>query len=179
MRVGISRIKVSNPSSNQNCISTDSGVTNPRGIRQMRLKASALGSLLAGINSALPGLIIGILAFTMLCQAAGFFLVSDKADFAIGLWLGAGIAIFMAFHMAVSLNSTVERDVKGAQAAATRQNIIRYLVVVILFGILMLTGTGNPLAAFIGVMGLKISAYMQPVFSKMAKKKLNKEIKNN
>lgn len=118
------------------------------------------------INSALPGLLIGIVSFGAVCQAAGFFLVSDKADFAIGLWIGVGIAIFMSFHMAHSLNSTVERDVKGAQAAAIRQNIIRYLVVVIVFGILMLTRTGNPLAAFLGVMGLKFSAYVQPIFSK-------------
>ena len=61
---------------------------------------------------------------------------------------------------------TVERDVKGAQAAATRQNIIRYLVVVIVFAILMVTGIGNPLAAFAGVMGLKLSAYAQPILSK-------------
>lgn len=118
------------------------------------------------INSALPGLLLGIVVFGVLCQAVGFFLVSDRADFSIGLWIGVGTAIFMAFHMAVSLNMTVERDVKGAQAAATRQNIIRYLVVVIVFGILMVTRIGNPLAAFAGVMGLKVSAYAQPVFSK-------------
>ena len=118
------------------------------------------------INSALPGLLFGIVLFGVLCQAVGFFLVNDRADFSIGLWIGVGTAIFMAFHMAVSLNATVERDVKGAQAAATRQNIIRYLVVVIVFAILMVTGIGNPLAAFAGVMGLKLSAYAQPILSK-------------
>lgn len=123
-------------------------------------------SRLKEINSALPGLLFGIVIFGLLCQIAGFFLVSDRADFSIGLWIGVGTAIFMAFHMAVSLNMTVERDVKGAQAAATRQNIIRYLVVVIVFGILMVTRIGNPLAAFAGVMGLKLSAYVQPILSK-------------
>lgn len=123
-------------------------------------------SRLKEINSALPGLLFGIVIFGLLCQAAGFFLVSDRAGFSIGLWIGVGTAIFMAFHMAFSLNTAVERDVKGAQAAATRQNIIRYLVVVIIFGVLMVTGIGNPLAAFLGVMGLKLSAYAQPIFSK-------------
>ncbi len=123
-------------------------------------------SRLKEINSALPGLLFGIVLFGVLCQVAGFFLVSNKADFSIGLWIGVGTAIFMAFHMAVSLNATVERDVKGAQAAATRQNIIRYLVVVIIFAILMVTKIGNPLAAFAGVMGLKISAYVQPMLLK-------------
>jgi uncharacterized BrkB/YihY/UPF0761 family membrane protein len=89
--------------------------------------------------------------------------VDDKADYSIGLWVGVVTAIFMALHMAFSLNSIVERDEKGAQAAATRTNIIRYLVVVIVLGVLMITRIGNPLAAFIGVMGLKVSAYIQPV----------------
>ena len=123
-------------------------------------------SRLREINSALPGLLFGIVIFGVLCQIVGVFLVDDRADFSIGLWIGVGTAIFMAFHMAVSLNMTVERDVKGAQAAATRQNIIRYLVVVIVFAILMVTGIGNPLAAFAGVMGLKLSAYAQPILSK-------------
>ena len=83
----------------------------------------------------------------------------------------------MAFHMAFSLNSAVDRDVKGAQAAATRQNIIRYLIVVLILGILMMTNIGNPIAAFVGIMGLKVSAYLQPIFQKLSqKRKLNKEI---
>lgn len=120
------------------------------------------------INTALPGLLFGIILFGILCQIAGLLFVGDKADYSIGLWVGVLTAIFMAFHMAVTLNSAVERDVKGAQAAATRQNIIRYLVVVIILGILMMTRIGNPLAAFAGIMGLKVSAYLQPLFARLS-----------
>ncbi|MBO5146033.1 MAG: hypothetical protein J6C19_10955 [Lachnospiraceae bacterium] len=120
------------------------------------------------INMALPGLLLGIILFGVLCQIAGLFFVEDKAGYSIGLWIGVLTAVFMALHMAVTLNSAVERDVKGAQAAATRQNIIRYLIVVIVLGILMLTEIGNPLAAFAGVMGLKLSAYAQPLFAKLS-----------
>ncbi|GFI23617.1 hypothetical protein IMSAGC011_02407 [Lachnospiraceae bacterium] len=120
------------------------------------------------INTALPGLLFGIILFGMICQGIGFFFVTEKINYSIGLWVGVLTAIFMAFHMAVTLNSVVERDVKGAQAVATRQNIIRYLVVVIILGILMLTRIGNPLAAFAGIMGLKISAYLQPLFAKLS-----------
>lgn len=125
-------------------------------------------SRLKEINSALPGLLFGIMLFGVICQIAGLFLVSDRADFSRGLWIGVLTAIFMSFHMAISLNSIVERNVKEAQAAATRQNIIRYLVVVIVLGILMVTRIGNPLAAFAGVMGLKLSAYAQPIFAKLS-----------
>lgn len=126
------------------------------------------------INTALPGLLLGIILFGVLCQIAGLFLVEDKTGYSIGLWIGVLTAVFMAFHMAITLNSTVERDVKGAQAAATRQNIIRYLIVIIILGILMLTEIGNPLAAFVGVMGLKISAYVQPLFAKLSHNKREK-----
>lgn len=125
------------------------------------------------INTALPGLLFGIILFGTFSQAVGFFLVGDKTDFSRGLWIGVVTACFMAFHMAISLNSAVERDVKGAQAAATRQNIIRYLVVVMILGILMMTKIGNPLAAFVGVMGLKISAYAQPMFNKLTSRTKN------
>jgi len=120
------------------------------------------------INTALPGLLFGIILFGTLCQIAGIFFAGDKADYSIGLWVGVLTAIFMAFHMAVTINSAVERDVKGAQAAATRQNMIRYLIVVLILGILMLTRIGNPLAAFAGVMGLKVSAYLQPLFVRLS-----------
>ena len=65
------------------------------------------------INTALPGLLFGMILFGIICQAAGFFLVEDKADYSKGLWIGVLTGIFMAFHMAISINSAVERDVKG------------------------------------------------------------------
>jgi hypothetical protein len=73
----------------------------------------------------------------------------------------------MAFHMAICLNSSVVLNERGARAASTRHNIIRYLIVVAIEMTLMLTGFGNPLSAFLGIMGLKVSAYMQPLLSRL------------
>jgi hypothetical protein len=128
---------------------------------------SMIKSRLKKINTALPGLLLGIVAFGIICQIIGLFLVKDKADYSIGLWIGVLTAIFMAFHMAISLNNSIELGERRAQAAVTRNNIIRYLVVVIIMAILMLTNIGNPLAAFLGVMGLKVSAYAQPLLSRL------------
>ncbi len=135
------------------------------------MKDNRLISWLRNLNTALPGLLSGIFLFGVFCELIGIFLVNDIKDYSIGLWIGVLTAVFMAFHMAFSLNSAVERDVKGAQAQATRQNIIRYLIVVIILGILMITEFGNPLAAFLGVMGLKVSAYLQPLFEKLFHKR--------
>jgi hypothetical protein len=113
--------------------------------------------------------LLGIIAFGVVCQIIGLFLIDDKADYSIGLWVGVLTAIFMAFHMAISLNNSIELGEKAARAAATRHNVFRYLVVVIIMLILMLTDIGNPLAAFLGVMGLKVSAYLQPLLSRLTK----------
>lgn len=128
------------------------------------------------INNALPGLLGGIVLYGIICQLVGVFFVADKGNYSAGLWVGVLTAIFMALHMAIVLNSVVESDEKGAGAIAMRQNIIRYLVVVIILGILMVTRAGNPLAAFLGIMGLKISAYIQPLFTKMSQRKEKKTI---
>lgn len=119
------------------------------------------------INSALPGLLSGIFLWGIICQLVGIFLVTDKVNYSIGLWIGVLTAVCMSIHMAYTLNIAVMKNVKGAQATATKNNIIRYLVVIIIFAILMVTEIGNPLVAFLGVMGLKISAYIQPVIHKI------------
>lgn len=128
-----------------------------------------------GINSALPGLLLGIILFGAVSQIVGIFLVADRMNYSIGLWTGVLTAVFMAFHMAITLNHAVERDVKGAQATATRQNLLRYLIVIVILGILMVTKIGNPIAAFVGIMGLKVSAYLQPLFAKLSHKNVKTE----
>lgn len=125
---------------------------------------------LSNINSALPGLLVGIVLFGVASQLVGVFLVTEKANYSIGLWIGVLVAIFMSFHMAFSLKNAVDMGEKGAQTAVTRQNIIRYLIVVLILGILMITEVGNPIAAFVGIMGLKVSAYLQPIFQKLSHK---------
>jgi hypothetical protein len=128
---------------------------------------SRIKSKLSKINTALPGLLLGIILFGILCQIVGLFLVKDKADYSIGLWIGVLTAIFMAFHMAICLNSSVVLNEKGARATATRHNIIRYFIVVMVELVLVLTQVGNPLSAFLGIMGLKVSAYIQPLLSRL------------
>ena len=123
------------------------------------------------MNSALPGLLGGIVLFGAVSQIVGLFFVEEKLNYSIGLWVGVLVAVFMAVHMAWSLNSALEQNAKNARAVATKQNMIRYLIVILILGILMVTEIGNPIAAFVGVMGLKVSAYLQPIFEKLSHKK--------
>lgn len=52
----------------------------------------------------------------------------------------------------------------------TRHNIIRYMVIVIVMALVMISGFANPLSAFLGLMGLKVAAYLQPFTHKICAK---------
>ena len=45
-------------------------------------------------------------------------------------------------------------------------SLLRYVVVILVFVCIIYFRLGNPIAAFAGVMGLKIAAYLQPFLHK-------------
>lgn len=142
------------------------------------MKEPKLISKVRSVNDSLPELVGGVIGFGVICEIIGLFFVSDKVNYSIGLWIGVIVAIMMSFHMAYTLNHAVERNEKDAQSYAIVQNLLRYFLVVVILGILMLTNVGNPLAAFAGIMGIKVSAYLQPLWQKLLLKISCKREKN-
>ncbi len=126
------------------------------------------------INETLRELMAGILVWGIFWQAAGFPFVKDRMGCSLGLWIGVLMAGLYAAHMYLSLDKALDFDEKGAQKYIMSRNILRYGFVVIIMGILMITDFANPLCAFLGLIGLKAAAYMQPfmhkVFDKLQKK---------
>lgn len=121
------------------------------------------------INTALPGLWCGTFLYGMVCQVIGIFLPIDRVKYSIGLWIGILMAAAMAFHMSYILFTSLELGAKNAQAAITKHSMLRYFAVVVILGILMMTDFSNPIAAFVGVMGLKAGAYLHPFMIKIGK----------
>lgn len=142
------------------------------------MKEPHLISKIRSINESLPELIGGVVLWGIICEVLGIILIKDKAYFSLGLGFGVVVAISMAFHMAITLNNVVQKSEKDAQGYAITQNLLRYFLVVIILGILMLTNVGNPLAAFVGIMGIKVSAYLQPIWQKLLLKISCKKEKN-
>ena len=127
--------------------------------------------MLKRINEGLPGLIAGILLYGIVVQLSGVWFIEEKVAYSIGLWYGIAIAIGMAIHMAYVLYDAVTFDSEdGAKTRVMAKAMLRYAVVVILFGILSYFNLGNLFTAFIGVMGLKVSAYLQPMLNKVVNK---------
>ena len=124
--------------------------------------------MLRRINPALPGLLAGIVIYGLVFQFAGVWFVEDKIGYSIGLWYGIAIGIGMAVNLATVIYDAVTFDGEGnANKRVAAKSMLRYIVVAILLGILGYFEFGNLFAAFIGVMGLKVSAYLQPLFHKL------------
>ena len=121
-------------------------------------------------NETLKELIIGILFMSIIFQSSIVWFVKDKIGYSIGLWLGTVVAVFMAWHMWKTIDEVLDLGAGGAQKIMRKNSLIRYLVVTIVLVALMITKVANPLASFLGIMTLKVAAYLQPFTHKVISK---------
>lgn len=117
------------------------------------------------LNTVLPGLVLGILMYGIIVQFVGIWFVTDKIRFTSGLWIGVACAVGMGIHLAMVIEEAV-RVPSGNTKRLSVKSVLRYLVVVVVFFLMMYFHLGNLVSAFIGVLGLKVSAYAQPFINK-------------
>lgn len=129
--------------------------------------------MLKRLNKVLPELILAILLYGGLAQITGMWLVKDKAYFSAGLWIGVFLAAGMAVHMAVVIEDAASG--LGGQGKLVAMSLLRYFVVAAVFFCTAYFRLGDPVAAFAGVTGLKIAAYMQPFLHKLILKRKGSE----
>ncbi len=124
--------------------------------------------MLRRINPVLPELLAGIGLYGLVVQFAGMWFAADQLQYALGLWIGIILAMGMAVNMAVVILDTVDAmAVKGTAVRAGLWPVLRYVVVAGVVACAWYFEVGNPLAMFLGVMGLKVSAYLQPFLHKL------------
>lgn len=128
-------------------------------------------------NTTLLEMWVGTVLFGVLCQAGVVWFVKDKAGFSIGLWLGITAAVLTILHLSLSLNKALDLGEAGAKKHMVIQNLVRYFVLIVFLGLLMITDFANPLAAFLGLMGVKAGAYLQPFIHMVLGKIRNKNNK--
>ncbi len=121
------------------------------------------------LNQSLPLLLVGIVIWGLLVQIIGVWFADDKLRYSTGTWIGTALAIFMAVHMAVVIESAVDR---GSSVGILRfYSVIRYLIVVIVFLVMVYFNLGNWIPAIIAVFGLKVSAYAQPLMIRIIRRR--------
>ena len=120
------------------------------------------------LNPSLPLLLLGIFVWGLLVQITGIWFVEDKIRYSTGTWIGVGLAVFMAVNLALVIETAVDNCSKVR--VLRFKSIIRYVVVIIVFVIMVYFDLGNWISAFIAMMGLKVSAYAQPLIIKIIHK---------
>lgn len=119
--------------------------------------------MLRRINQVLPELLLEMVIYGAVVQLAGMWFVDNKVQYTVGLWIGIIIAMGMAVNMAIVILDTVDAMGERRSTAKTAMfAALRYLVVVLAFVLVWYFDLGNLIAMFFGVMGLKVSAYLQP-----------------
>ena len=111
-------------------------------------------------------LMLSMIFYGIIVEVIGICFIKDKMYFTIGLWFGVFLALAAAVHMWWGLDKAMDMG-NGASKYALSQNMIRYGVIVVAFGALCVLDVGNPIAAFVGIMGLKAGAYLQPFTHKI------------
>jgi heme O synthase-like polyprenyltransferase len=122
------------------------------------------------INESLPDLILGILLFGILAEVLPIWFIQDKAGYTIGLILGVMTAVFAAWHMAWSMDKAFDYDEGTATKQLQKSSTLRYGVQLIVLGVLLVTGVGNPIAAVLGMWSLKVAAYLAPFTHKLIRR---------
>ncbi len=111
-------------------------------------------------------LIIGIVLYGIVVQIVLLVLHRDLLWYSAGLWIGALSACLMVWHMRRSIEEALDMGEEGALGHVRKTYVIRLIALIAVIVITMLLRIGSILTLFIGVMGLKVSAYLQPYLNK-------------
>ena len=122
------------------------------------------------LNPTLVELWTGSVIFSALALAVGIWFVQNKLAYALGLLTGTVVTMYLAWHMARSIEKMLEKAEQGVDGSAGMRmsSLLRYgLVVLILIATAFVSEWVNPISVFIGILGLKVAAYLQPFTHKI------------
>lgn len=113
---------------------------------------------------------IGVAVWGIACELVTVWFVKDRIYSGLGLLIGCILAAAGVWHMWRTIDQALDLG-DGAQKFMTARSWIRYGMFVAVFAVLMVTDAADPLTAFLGLMGMKMSAYLQPTVHKISEKR--------
>lgn len=118
------------------------------------------------INKTVWELLLGVLFLGIILEIVGVMLVRDKLYYSIGLGIGIILAIFMTFSIHSSVVKAIDVGEHGAKAKMITSYVFRTVLVVAVILIMAVTRLGSLAGLLIGMMTLKVAAYIQPITHK-------------
>ena len=117
-------------------------------------------------NETLVELWIGSVAFACVVILASIWFLKDKSAYALGIGLGCLMSCYLAYHMARNIEKALDYEA-GAERIMRISSLLRYGMVVLVLIVSYYVPFLNPIGTFIGLMGLKVAAYLQPFTHKI------------
>lgn len=125
------------------------------------------------MNETLKDLIIGIVLSMLIVCIIGALVSNNKLSFILGNILGSIIAILLAFHMNATISRALGMNEEGAAKYTKKMSILRLIIMGCAVVVaLTLPEVFNLIGTLLGVLGLKISAYLQPLTNRYITKKI-------
>ena len=121
------------------------------------------------IDPTLFDLCLGIILYGIVFQLV-LLVFSRKTAYSLGLWIGIVLAAAGSVHMWWSIDRGMGQAAKQAVKTISTNNLVRYLVLVVVTFALIYTDFANPIFMFCGYMGMKVSAYLNPWLGKIRTK---------
>ncbi len=121
-------------------------------------------------STTLKYLIFGILVYFVIVSIPILIFTHDRLRCELGLVAGTVMAVCMALHMNLVIRQSMYRD--SHHSAFIAWNAVGRLIVVM--GLIVLaawTGWVNAITMLVGLMGLKVSAYIQPLLNRITSHK--------
>ena len=126
-------------------------------------------------NETLFDLIFGCIVYSIVFEAIGLFVVENKGSYSLGLLLGTVVAIGLSVSMYKSLNRCLVMTEHQARRNMVFSTLLRAVVILLAAWIGMRSGYFSFPGIIIGILGLKISAYLHAYTNVYITKKLYKK----
>lgn len=116
-------------------------------------------------------LLIGIAFLAVLFSIPGIFMKLDKLAYYLGLGLGILVAVLMTVSMYTSIDKSLNMDQKSAMNYTKRNAMFRLLLLIVVLVAAVFIESINVFTVMLGILSLKLSAYLQPLTHKVICKK--------
>lgn len=119
------------------------------------------------VKETIIGFLIGIGIYAVLIELVGFFFSDDLFSYTLGLLFGVAVAIFLIIHMAKTLDRALDLPQEQAVKYTRRQSFLRLAVMLAAMVIALMVEQFNFIAVILGMLGLKMGAFIAPKLLKL------------
>lgn len=115
---------------------------------------------------------IGLGIYFIIFEMIGLIFVENRLSYSLGLLVGCVTAAFLIWNMFVSIDSALDLTPQEAEKFTKKRTFFRGLVMLVVAFLGMRLQNISFTAIIIGMLGLKIAAFMQPYTNLYITKKL-------